>query len=65
MDGWRSEDFGDLGPGWEPMPWFFRTMESWVELLRSAGFHLTHLREPCPAAVADPLSLLLVAEPTR
>ena len=41
IDGWRqgswtgfSEDFSD------PAPWYFRTIESWIRLLRKSGFDL-------------------------
>jgi len=62
-DGWREESFATMGEGFEPMPWFFRTLAGWVGLLAEAGLRLADLREP-PAPSADaPLSLLLVSEP--
>lgn len=62
-DGWRLEDFRGFDGQWQPMPWFFRTLESWGKLLREAGFALIDLREPRHPHTQMPLSLLLTAEP--
>ena len=75
-DGWRTEDFRGFGGGgdgsgggsgggteWRPMPWYFRTLGSWVGLLRAGGYAVAELREPLHPATALPLSLLLTAEP--
>ena len=65
-DGWRTEDFRGFGDGardWRPMPWYFRTLGSWVALLRAAGYVLAELREPLHPETALPLSLLMTAEP--
>jgi SAM-dependent methyltransferase len=61
-DGWRTEDFcGFGGASWTPMPWYFRTLGSWVDALREAGFVLDRLREPAHPQERRPLSLLLEA----
>jgi 2-polyprenyl-3-methyl-5-hydroxy-6-metoxy-1,4-benzoquinol methylase len=61
-DGWRTEDFRGFGAGaWTPMPWYFRTLGSWVGVLRDAGFALEALREPVHPQERRPLSLLLAA----
>lgn len=60
-DGWREEDFSSmrLASG-ARMPWYFRTVGSWIgELLRS-GFALQACREPIHPQTHRPLSLLLV-----
>ena len=69
-DGWRSENFAafegsTLKDDWAPMPWFFRTLESWHGVVREAGLSLIELREPAAAPGETPLSLLLTcgAEP--
>ncbi|HEX5079574.1 MAG TPA: class I SAM-dependent methyltransferase [Geminicoccaceae bacterium] len=60
QDGWRIEDFGGFGDGaWTPMPWYFRTLGSWVGVLREGGFALQALREPVHPQERRPLSLLL------
>lgn len=63
-DGWRTEDFRGFGgepAGWSPMPWYFRTLSSWLTLLRHAGWHLIDLHEPRHPDTGAPLSLLLTA----
>ena len=61
-DGWRTEDFCGFGDGtWAPMPWYFRTLGSWVGALREAGFGLDRLHEPAHPQDGRPLSLLLEA----
>lgn len=66
VDGWRkgswtgfSEDFSD------PAPWYFRTIESWVELITGARLNLVDLREPIHPQTNKPASLILVAERFR
>ena len=62
-DGWRTETFEDFGGDFaEPMPWYFRTLGSWVDALAAAGLRLAALREPMHPATKRPASLLLVAE---
>jgi 2-polyprenyl-3-methyl-5-hydroxy-6-metoxy-1,4-benzoquinol methylase len=63
-DGWRTETFAAFGGDFaEPMPWYFRTLQSWLDALREAGFRLVGLREPVHPGTGRPASLLLVAEP--
>jgi hypothetical protein len=45
------------------MPWFFRTLQSWTDVIRGAGFQLKSLREPVHPETGDPLSLIIVAKP--
>ena len=62
-DGWRTEDFSAFGnPDWQPMPWYFRTLESWHEAIRDAGLVLTGLTEPTADGGDKPLSLILTCE---
>lgn len=63
-DGWRTENFTSFGESFkEAMPWYFRTVGSWVRLLRSTGFNLVDCIEPIHPASGQPLSLLLIAQP--
>lgn len=64
-DGWRLEDFAAFGEQAfpEPMPWYFRTLASWLDVLGQAGYRVQQLREPAHPDTARPLSLLLVAQP--
>ncbi|MFK7964071.1 MAG: trans-aconitate 2-methyltransferase [Burkholderiaceae bacterium] len=58
-NGWRVETFaGMAGDNWEPMPWYFRTLESWTREIDSAGMCLTRLDEPLDPTTSRPLSIL-------
>lgn len=62
-DGWRMETFDAFGGDFaEPMPWYYRTLASWVDALRAAGFRVAALREPVNPRTKAPASLVLVAE---
>jgi 2-polyprenyl-3-methyl-5-hydroxy-6-metoxy-1,4-benzoquinol methylase len=65
-DGWRTETFDAFGDDFaEPMPWYFRTLASWVDALRDGGFRVTALREPIHPETGQPASLVMVAEVER
>ncbi|WP_374439710.1 class I SAM-dependent methyltransferase [Pseudomonas panipatensis] len=62
-DGWRLETFAAFADAFsEPMPWYFRTLESWLALLHASGWRLSRLGEPCRPDTGSPCSLLLIAE---
>ena len=62
-DGWRTEDFSAFeNPDWQPMPWYFRTLESWHAAIRDSGLALTGLAEPVAEGSKQPLSLILTCE---
>lgn len=65
QDGWREETFDSFTGNWQPMPWYMRTLSSWINALDMAGFRLTGLQEPQHPQSAMPQSLLLVAEQQR
>lgn len=62
-DGWRLETFAGFGDQVfpEPMPWYFRTLSSWLAALDAAGYARTSLAEPAHPGSGRPLSLLLQA----
>jgi 2-polyprenyl-3-methyl-5-hydroxy-6-metoxy-1,4-benzoquinol methylase len=62
QDGWREETFASFKGPWQPMPWYFRTLSSWLNALDMAGFRLASLQEPQHPQSPVPQSLLLVAE---
>jgi len=62
QDGWREETFAGFKGQWQPMPWYFRTLSSWLNALDMAGFQLTSLREPQHPQSSVPQSLLMIAE---
>ncbi|MGE8066210.1 class I SAM-dependent methyltransferase [Pseudomonas sp. NPDC089569] len=63
QDGWREETFAGFKGQWQPMPWYMRTLSSWINALDMADFRLAGLQEPQHPQSAGPQSLLLVAEP--
>ncbi|WP_248915108.1 class I SAM-dependent methyltransferase [Pseudomonas moorei] len=62
QDGWREETFASFKGPWQPMPWYFRTLSSWLNALDMAGYRLASLQEPQHPQSPVPQSLLLVAE---
>ncbi len=62
--GWRDGSWKGCGPGFsDPAPWFFRTVEDWIELLVGNGFPDVEVSAPNDPASGAPASLLLVAKP--
>lgn len=62
QDGWREETFAGFAGQWAPMPWYFRTLSSWLNALDMAGLRLVSLQEPQHPQSPVPQSLLLVAQ---
>ncbi|AMK30944.1 class I SAM-dependent methyltransferase [Pseudomonas mosselii] len=62
QDGWREESFAGFAGDWCPMPWYFRTLGSWLKALELAGFGLLELQEPQHPQSQVPQSLLLTAQ---
>ena len=60
-DGWRVESFAAMpGSSFVPMPWYFRTVGSWLMVVREAGLVVDQLEEPLHPETGRPLSLLLI-----
>lgn len=65
-DGWRVETFAGFAEGFsQPMPWFFRTLESWLGLFSETGWRLQWLQEPLHPESEQPVSLLLLLSSER
>ncbi len=65
-DGWRTETFDTFGTAFAaPMPWYFRTVSSWITLFQAAGINLVQFIEPTHPDSDNPLSLLLVGQPVQ
>jgi 2-polyprenyl-3-methyl-5-hydroxy-6-metoxy-1,4-benzoquinol methylase len=61
VDGWRVETFATMDGDWpEPMPWYFRTLASWVSELALGGFTVAEIREPLHPEERRPLSIVFV-----
>jgi carbohydrate kinase (thermoresistant glucokinase family) len=62
-DGWRQGNWSGFGPEFsDPAPWFFRTLSSWLALLRRSGYRLTDCREPTAPCAASPSSIIFVGQ---
>ena len=63
-DGWRKRSWAAIDDEFtEPAPWYFRTMESWIELLTESGFRAPEVIEPIHPNTKTPASVIFVAEP--
>lgn len=62
-NGWRTEDFDSFGDAFPAsMPWYFRTLDSWIDEIGRAGLRLAEMAEPVHPATGEPLSLILGAD---
>ena len=60
-DGWRVERFDAFAERFPaPMPWYARTLGSWIAELRAGGLALLEIEEPLHPDGGRPLSLLLL-----
>lgn len=61
-DGWREETFSAFAETFPAsMPWYYRTLGSWLHAVLGAGFTLASVDEPRAEAQPLPLSLLITA----
>ncbi len=61
QDGWREGSWADFSDEFtDPAPWYFRTLESWVQLFTRHGFQLVELREPLHPRTEKPASIIFV-----
>jgi len=62
VDGWRTGSWTGFSEAFsDPAPWYFRTLESWIDLLRASGLRLDALREPIDPRTGKPASVIVVA----
>lgn len=62
-DGWREGSWAGFDQTFtDPAPWYFRTLESWIRLLRGHGLRLQELLEPLHPVTQRPASVIFVAE---
>ncbi|WNO10802.1 class I SAM-dependent methyltransferase [Teredinibacter sp. KSP-S5-2] len=60
-DGWRSGSWDGFSQEFvDPAPWYFRTLESWVNLFLNNGFTLGELKETINPQTGALASLILV-----
>ncbi len=62
-DGWRMETFSGFEEVFPAnMPWYFRTLASWVAEITCAGYAIEAIEEPSHPQTGRPLSLIIVAK---
>lgn len=61
QNGWCEETFESLPGEWSPMPWYFRTIGSWIDVLRGCGWQIDECQEPLHPNTGNPASLLFKA----
>jgi 2-polyprenyl-3-methyl-5-hydroxy-6-metoxy-1,4-benzoquinol methylase len=60
-DGWRPGSWDGFGPEFEdPAPWYFRTVGSWIRLLRESLFEVLECREPVHPSTGQPASIIFI-----
>lgn len=65
VDGWREGSWAGFSDAFsDPAPWYFRTLETWVKLLRDSGLRLVELREPLHPTSKKPASVIFIAQVT-
>ena len=61
QDRWREEKFEKLPGEWTTMPWYYRTMSSWISVVREAGWQIERIDEPIHPLTHSPASLILTS----
>jgi 2-polyprenyl-3-methyl-5-hydroxy-6-metoxy-1,4-benzoquinol methylase len=63
VDGWRTETFDAIPGEWrEAMPWYFRTLGSWMSAFARAGYRVTQIREPMYPDRPVPASIVFLCQ---
>ena len=62
IDGWRQELWNDFNSQFkQAAPWYFRTLETWINLLKCSGFSILECREPINSITQKPASIIFIA----
>jgi 2-polyprenyl-3-methyl-5-hydroxy-6-metoxy-1,4-benzoquinol methylase len=62
-DGWRAGTWAGFSANFtDPAPWYFRTIQSWIELFTTGGLRLREIREPVHPVTRKPASIIFIAE---
>lgn len=61
-DGWREELWNSFKSEFSTVsPWYFRKLETWINLLNNSGFNILECREPIHPKTQKPASIILIA----
>ena len=59
VDGWRTGSWAGFSPAFsDAPPWYFRTLQTWVELMRDSGLIVGALQEPLDPRTGKPASVI-------
>lgn len=62
IDGWREGSWDGFSSDFtDPAPWYFRTTESWLDLLEQSRFQLDQIKSPQHPQTDQAVSLILTA----
>jgi 2-polyprenyl-3-methyl-5-hydroxy-6-metoxy-1,4-benzoquinol methylase len=62
QEGWRKGSWAGIAADFgEPAPWYFRTLEGWLGLIRRHGLQLLAVREPLHPRTGTPASVIFIA----
>jgi 2-polyprenyl-3-methyl-5-hydroxy-6-metoxy-1,4-benzoquinol methylase len=62
-DGWRQGSWAGFSSDFtDPAPWYFRTMQSWLDLLNRSGFSRIETREPIHPITKKPVSVIFITD---
>lgn len=63
QDGWRDGSWAGFSTEFsDPAPWYFRTLASWVSMLRGWGFEILECREPTAPDAMAPASVIFICK---
>ncbi|MGL6267147.1 MAG: class I SAM-dependent methyltransferase [Chitinophagaceae bacterium] len=60
-DGWREGNWNGFSNDFRsPSPWYFRTLESWINLFKNSGFTLIKMQEPIHPNTLKPAAVIFI-----
>ncbi|MBN3845343.1 methyltransferase domain-containing protein [Paraburkholderia sp. Ac-20342] len=63
VDGWRPGSWAGFGDAFtDAPPWYFRTLQTWLELMAASGLLLREMREPVHPHTGKPASVIFRAQ---
>jgi 2-polyprenyl-3-methyl-5-hydroxy-6-metoxy-1,4-benzoquinol methylase len=63
VDGWRTGSWTGFSAAFsDAPPWYFRTLQTWLELMRDSGLILRALQEPLDPRTGKPASVIFHAQ---
>ncbi len=62
-DGWLPGNWNGFNHTFKtPAPWYFRTLESWIDLFANSGLKLIRQYQPTHPVTGEPASIILVGQ---